>query len=370
MRLSRILGVAFVAAALITPAAANAQGVADRLTVHGSLNAGYGKSSDLQIYGLPNDGTADYRIMTLQFRYKISDNDEFVTQQLNRRVGDSPLKSAVGDLTTQWAYWQHATGDFSFKVGRAPLPRGLVNEVRYIGTVLPFFRVPIEYTTEAFDAVDGAVANARHSWGRGWSTSTFGFFGGSENRSVRATASGLTVRSSRATNLVGGQAYVDAPGGIRLGLYADAYERLTDTTHGHRVHVSPSAQIDRDRWMVRGEFMRETGHVPNSDLKQWYVTGVFRASEKVHFATEHSVEQVRQFTLPKAPNVDVDGMRQTGAAINYLVSPATVVKFEHHWAAGYNFESLVPTTAIVSGVAHVLPPAKSNFWIVSLAVAF
>ena len=48
-----------------------------------------------------------------------------------------------------------------------PLPRGLVNEVRYIGTVLPFFRPSTELQGEAFDAIDGLVASYHRDLGYG-----------------------------------------------------------------------------------------------------------------------------------------------------------------------------------------------------------
>ena len=59
----------------------------EKLSIHASLNAGYGKSSDLPVLGIPKEGTVDYRIMTLQFRYQLAEKDAFVVQLLNRRLG-------------------------------------------------------------------------------------------------------------------------------------------------------------------------------------------------------------------------------------------------------------------------------------------
>src|SRR5687767_13245502 len=167
---------------LLPVAAASAQDPLDRLEMHGSLNAGYGRSDTLGVYGIPQKGTSDYRVFTLQLRYTLGDRDRIVTQIFNRRLGTSPLAGAISDVTMQWAYWQHQRGDVTLKVGRNPLPRGLLNEVRYIGTVLPFFRPPMELQSDAFDAIDGVVLGYRRELGAGIGLEQFAFFGGSEWR--------------------------------------------------------------------------------------------------------------------------------------------------------------------------------------------
>jgi hypothetical protein len=53
------------AAILAAPAVAGAQD--DKLTIHGSINMGYGKTDGLPYFGLNEDGTSDYRAIALQF---------------------------------------------------------------------------------------------------------------------------------------------------------------------------------------------------------------------------------------------------------------------------------------------------------------
>ncbi len=359
------------ALALGIPVALPAQGVAESFSIHGSLNAGYAKASAVPLIGIPTEGTADYRIATVQLRYKVSEQDQFVTQFLNRRVGTSPLRAAIGDLTTQWAFWQRDAGSLTFKVGRAPLPRGLVNEVRYIGTLLPFFRVPYEYTYDAFDAVDGAVASYRKGLGDAWRFEAHAFAGGTENRNVRSEASGLSVRISKANNLRGGQLYLDGPGGLRLGLYGDRYERIDETSgaKGLRNHHGYSAQLDRTFFLVRAEHMRETGYGSNSDLQNTYANLVLKPHEKWRVAAEHSIGD--QLVFPAgAASVKIPAVRSTGAALNYFVAPSAVLKLEHHWRRGYQFDAYVPPTQVVAGVAQVLPSAYTNYFIASVAFSF
>jgi hypothetical protein len=291
-------------------------------------------------------------------------------QLLNRRLGTSPLRNAIGDVAAQWAFWQHRSGDFAVKVGRAPLPRGLLNEVRYIGTVLPFFRVSAEFTGDAFDAVDGVAATYRHDLGGEWALEGHAFGGGTENRSVRATASELTVRVSRANNMLGSQLYLDAPYGVRLGLHGSRYNRIADAAKGYRSFVAYSGQMDRERFLLRSEHVREAGYGPMSDIKTTYGQGVLRLTERFHVAGEHTFQTQRIFPTNPSLNVDVTSVRSTGAALNFRTTASTVVKLEHHWRDGYTYDAFVPPTTLSGGAMSVNPARTTNYWIASAAVAF
>lgn len=357
-------------ATLAVAAPAGAQEVAERLTLHASLNAGYGKAAELPVIGIPASGTVDYRIMTLQVRYALSDDDAFVTQLLNRRIGTSPLQTLLGDVTANWAFWQHREGDLVLKAGRTPFVRGLNNEVRYVGTVLPFFRVPFEFTGDAFDALDGVTVSYRQPLAGGWSLQAHALGGGSENRSVRATATELTVRSSRAHNLVGGQLEVQGPIGLRAGAWGNRYDRKAETQSGRRAFYGAFAQVDQGRGLLRAEYHRESGHDPSADIRAGYAEGIARVLPRVHLAGQHSLRQERVFGAPGQGNVDVMAVRSTGAALNVFVQPTTVLKFEHHWRDGYTYDAFVPPTRVEGGRLVANPAVQGNYWIASLAVSF
>jgi hypothetical protein len=367
LRATLVLG---VGALLSSASPVAAQTSDDRLSMHASLNAGYAKSDGLQVLGIPKEGTLDYRIMTLQFRYKLSDQDAFVVQMLNRRLGSSPLAGVINDVTTQMAYWQHQAGAVNVKVGRTPFPRGLMNELRYIGTVLPFFRMPFEISGDAFDALDGVTVTGRRSIGNGFSVEGIGHFGASENRSVRATATELTVRSSRAHNMVGGQGYLDAPGGVRLGLFANKYERRTPAQSGFRNFVGYSGQIERNYFTLRGEHFRESGESPGADLKSWYVQGIAKVHSRVHFAAERVQQQQRVFFTDTRLNTDIPSVRETGAAVNFFGPVGSVMKFEHRWRKGYTYDAFVAPTTLANNVVTVNPARATNYWIASVALSF
>jgi hypothetical protein len=245
-----------------------------------------------------------------------------------------------------------------------------MNELRYIGTVLPFFRVPFEISGDAFDALDGVTVSGRRDLGSGFSVEGIGHFGASENRSVRATASELTVRSSRAHNMIGAQGYLDTPGGVRLGLFANKYERRTPAQNGFRNFVGYSGQIDRNYFTLRSEHFRESGESPGSDLKSWYVQGIAKLHSRVHIAAEKVQQNQRVFFSDSRLNTDVMSVNETGAAVNLFGPVGSVVKFEHRWRSGYTYDAFVSPTTNIGNQIVVNPPRATNYWIASVALSF
>ena len=142
----------------MTPGAARAQD--DRLTVHGSINIGYGKTDGLPYFGMTKDGTSEQRAVALQFGYKLGDKDRLVTQFLHRKFGRSPLNQVEPDFFPVWAFYEHKFDNgVGVKLGRTPLPRGIYNEVRFIGTLLPFYRTGSVVYGETLENLDGVVVS-------------------------------------------------------------------------------------------------------------------------------------------------------------------------------------------------------------------
>ncbi len=360
---------------MLGASALRAQEIADRLTWHASLNAGYGRSSDLPTLGIPIKGTSDYRIFTLQTRVKLSAKDEFVGQLLNRKFGTSPLAGALNDVTAQWAYFNHrfdvgnATGNI--KAGRTPLPRGLMNEVRYIGAVLPFFRPSMEAYSDAFDALDGAVVSIRQPIGD-FSVEAYSFFGGSDWRSVVTTTTGQDVRIQRMENYYGSQLYLDVPfANIRLGAHAARMEVRTATTKGMMTNTLVSAQSQFSRFTLRAEQSNLNGFTPARDNHHKYVQAVAQVTDRFQLAGEHTISRSRLFFTTKGLRETLPSVTSTGGAAIFHVAPGTLIKFEHHWRAGYVFDTNVSTVRSQVPPTVVLAPERSTrYWIASIATTF
>jgi hypothetical protein len=369
---------AAVAAALVagfTASVAGAQELSDRITWHASLNAGYGRSSDLPTMGIPLKGTTDYRVFTLQTRVKLAEKDQLVVQFFNRRFGASPLAGAINDVVAQWAYWDHrfSVGDAAgtVRIGRTPLPRGLLNEVRYIGSVLPFFRPSMEVYGDAFDALDGTVVSLRQPIGK-FTLEGHSFFGGTEWRSIVTTTAGLEPRIQRMENLYGSQLYLDVPfANIRLGGYAARMEVRTSTTKGMMTNTFLSAQSQFSRFTLRAEQSNLNGYTPARDNHHLYVQAVGQVTSRLQLAAERTRSRSRLFFTNPALAAVLPSVTSVGGAAIVQVSPNTQLKFEHHWRAGYVYDSNVATVTSQVPPNVVLAPERSTrYWIASIAASF
>jgi hypothetical protein len=352
--------------------ASSAQSISDRLELHGSLNAAYGRAQDLPVFGIPTTGTSDYRVFTLQGRYALNENDQIVAQVFNRRLGASPLASAISDVTMQWAYWQHRAGDWTFKAGRNPLPRGLVNEARYIGTVLPFFRPAIEMQQDAFDAIDGGVVTYRHDLPHGFELEQHGFVGGSENRAIATTATGQEVRVARTENMFGGQTYLDLPiFSARLGAYGARYNFIQPTSQGYRTNVIYSAEATVDRLKVMHERGRITGQGPNNDNRSGYVEGTVRVLDRLSFAGQHAWTNRMLFFSNPDLNFVLPEVSTNGASSIITLTSNSVLKIEHHWRKGWSYDTPTPPIASQTATSVTLnPEMHSRYFLVSVAASF
>lgn len=356
---------------LLPTGAAFAQGLSDKLELHGSVNAAYGRASDLPVFGIPTTGTSDYRVVTLQARYSITANDKIVAQVFNRRLGTSPLAPAIADLTMQWAYWQHTTGSFTFKAGRSPLPRGLSNEIRYIGTVNPFFRPALEVTQDAFDAVDGAVASYRHTF-NGVELEQHAFVGGSESRQIASTSAGQEVRIARDENLFGSQSYVTFPiARLKIGAYGARYNFNQATSKGYRTNVILSAEATVDRVKLETEHSRITGPAPITDNRSGYYQGTVRVADRVSFAGQYAYTNRQLYFTNLALQRMLPEVRTKGASAILRLSNNSVIKFEQHWRGGWSFDSATPSVAKQTATDVTLTaPSKSRYYLISIAASF
>ncbi len=233
MRNFRLL-LALVAAALSQPISASAQSAESPFEFHAARNTAVGRARDLPVVGIPTYATWDYRTAMLQFRYKDSDHDQFVLQLLNRRLGSSPLQAAIPDVAMQWAFWQRRGSWGALKVGRAPMPRGIFNEIRFVGTVLPFFRPSFEIYGEGRETVDGVVFARRQQLGNGFSVDVNAFAGSNEVRTQVITASGNCIRAFRGNNLKGVQGWLNLCVGEVASVRSSPIITSTATLHAVR----------------------------------------------------------------------------------------------------------------------------------------
>jgi len=138
-----------------------------KLSVHGYLTQAYAKGDGAQYFGINEDGTADYRKAALMFRYEVTPNDAMVVQLAHERFGASDLTALHDDVELDWAFYQHEFSNGAWaRVGKVKIPMGIFNEIRDVGVLLPFYRLPYTFYGEGTYSTETVSGFAT---GREWS---------------------------------------------------------------------------------------------------------------------------------------------------------------------------------------------------------
>jgi hypothetical protein len=370
----------------------------ERVQVHGYLTQGVAKADSLPILGIPRRPTAAYRAAALQARVAFTARDVAVVQLANRRMGASLLDTATAPVTVQWAYYQRALPwRLTLKAGRSAIPRGIFNEVRKVGTVLPFYRAPYSFYTESYETLDGAVLSRvtpLGAWGLEASAYAGAFpyvhvitapvmrpqlamVGGAPRvvgvRQVRDTAA---VASRRGDRTVGGQLWLSTPvQGLRLGGGAMRFTLNDFHEYAGREGPLPSrlaqAAVDGNfaRWALRGEWEQmQSGEFLYT---AYYGQGTLRFGERLAVHAQHE-EAWGRVTAP-IPVEGPDGRvalapqqlraagrftRDVALGASWAFRPDVIVKAEGHRNRGNNYDRFTDSSP------------SGRFAIVSLALSF
>jgi hypothetical protein len=341
-----------------------------RLLVHGYLTQAYAASDGEQLLGIPEEGTWDYRRLALQFQYAATDNDKIVVQLAQRRLGDSPLGVLEPNVKLDWAYYEHRfKSRTAVRVGRFPVPRGLLNEIRYVGTLLPFYRVPYNvYQEGSFtsETLDGA--QVRQTIGRGaWSLELDAYAGGSSMLELATNG----ANESPAKKAFGGQLALTTPiEGLKLVGGGQRFDL-------RRTILAPDGRDTMSSWNVGGEYVHERFKIraeyapifvkkAGIEHPAYYVYGGLWLTSR--WAVHGQLDQA-DITLKPAPGVTVeveDFHHDLAAGTTYAFRPDVVAKAEYHWTRTRRTEA--------NGAARELNPGvdadRADYFILSLSAAF
>ena len=214
--------------------------------------------------GTPDGGSGEFFRGAVRGSYRLGTKDRFQVQLSHRTYGDSPLTDAEDAVKIDRAFYQHDFGPETWvRLGRVPVPFGLLNEVRHDATELPFFRVPFAFyragglLTEYADGL-----RARHRFGppQGWGVELDVYAGqwtlyetqGAINRlaGVFPELKGQVLETD-AENGWGGALWFHAPGGFRLGYGTQRYS----ASGGGPSHL-PGESTDRSLFFTSLEWVR------------------------------------------------------------------------------------------------------------------
>lgn len=367
---------------LVSPLALSAQD--DRLSIHGSASLAYTKSDNLPINGITKDGSSDYQLLALQFGYRISDKDRVVTQLLHRKIGSSPLNAITPAIDPVWAFYERRFDNgFVAKVGRNPLPRGIFNEVRYIGTLLPLFRVGNAVYGETLEYVDGVVVRKPFDLGRDWKLEVTAFGGGYDLKAQLPTSSGVSVINQRNENSFGGQVWLNAPiDGVRAGVFYNNYQStpsasLPEAQRQKRTTTFMySAEAVFSKAFARAEMTTfKQAKQPNFvDFMSYYVQAGLTPTEKITLVAEYNDgRNMVRFAGSPIPDLELPLNQDVALGVTYKPSAQVAFKLEGHKAEGYSFDRPVPSVILPSApplVASLAPASKTYYLLASVAFSF
>jgi hypothetical protein len=355
------LGLATVVA---VPAVASAQSSElDKLQIHGYLTQGYGESTKLPFAGLPTDATGDYRTAALQFRYSITDNDNVIVQLRHRRMGTSAIAAGESDVQLNWAFYQRKLGPVRVKAGKLPIPMGLYNEIRSVGTVLPFYRAPYNFYAEGYETIDGASAAGSFSLGRAGSVEA-GVYGGGLNVKIPFSLPNgtSTIVNARLEAIRGAQVWYNTPiSGLRVGASGMRFRsrKATDTsTTPTSSQWIGSVEGSWDRVQLRSEYTNVTAGTAH--LLSYYGQAGVRVVGGLSLNAQNDISDISARVAPTVL-LRQRNMRDFAVGANYQFSPTLVVKLVQHDAKGYGFDTPVAATRA---------PGQSKYFVASVSTAF
>jgi len=353
-----------------------AQSLSDKLTVHGYLTQAYAASDSHQVVGIPKNGTFDYRRAALLFRFKGTPNDAFVVQLADRELGESPIDNASHGIQLDWAFYERRLGSkTTVRIGKAPIPMGIFNETRYVGTLLPFYRAPLGFYQEGTftsETLNGLVLTRMITPASQWKFSGSVFAGGFDYLQAGTVFDSAhpnpeyVVTQAVVKNLLGAQLWLETPlSGLRIGLGGErrddygAFNGATSSTHGTHDWWS-SVDGSFDRLTARAEYRRFTFDDGTIHARTYYGQVGFRILESLAINVQRDVMDFRY----SAPTFEfrIPYSKDNAFGLNYMFTSNIVGKLELHDAHGFSAEEPLD---VLGGKA-----VQNNYLIGSVSVSF
>jgi hypothetical protein len=350
MRISKILRHAIALSAVWSLLAAfwapaSGQTLGDGVSVHGFMTQAFGATTQHQLIGLSPTGTADYRVAALQFRYDADQRNVMVVQFSHERLGRSPIGDAEDDVVLDWIFYEHWFDDLTVaRVGRIRMPIGIYNEIRDVGTLLPFYRPPESMygeQTYAAETVDGLMIGRRVPLGA-WSLSAEAFYG-SWQYLQRDLATNARVDGG-----LGGQLWIHTPlEGVRVG---GSYVRLDasgsiDSAPGTKERYQlwrGSVEGVFSRFNLRAEYVYNDFEAGNA--RTYYAQAGLPLTDALSLIGQAEFRDLRVSVPAPVPlTADVPLDRDYAVGIRYSPWPTLAFKLEGHRYRGYSTEDVAPS---------------------------
>lgn len=238
----------------------------EKLRFFGYLTQAYGRTDLGSIRGATREGTTDLRNLAVQLRWEISEDDSVVVQFSHERRGSDIFFPEHDEIDLDWAFYERRFGaNTSLKVGRLNIPLGIYNEVRDVGTLLPFFDLPVSFyagVLSSAETVDGASISHIFAARSEWDLEVELYFGGWDTFQQQVSPDadfGLVNLEARGEDGLGLQLWLNTPvRGLRLGagiltwLLDGPISKPGSRDRWKSYHLSVDAA--REKWVLRAEY--------------------------------------------------------------------------------------------------------------------
>lgn len=327
---------AFAEAPEDTAATPEKSSLASRFKFFGYINVAYGETDHHQYRGATPNGTFDFRSAALQGRFEANPDNEVVIQLANESVGDSPSDALRDDLELDWLFFRHRfKNGTSVRLGRVPLPIGIYNEIKDVGTALPFFRPSDNFYGEGTwtsDSVDGIVITHNFETGAGWNFDLDLYYG--EWERIESDGNGRRYAKADISDAVGIFTWVNTPwNGLRVGF---GYNQFTATGGAF---LAPGVSDDENTryfsldgaWdPVTLRFEASRRNFTGGYWQPYYAELGLQVAAKWKVNALYDVGKL-YYAIPFFATFDGDIEELWGLAVNYEIRPGWVAKLEHRW---------------------------------------
>lgn len=332
----------------------------DKLQIHGYMSQAFAKTDGLGVFGASEDGTTDYRSLALQLSYAFDGGSRIVVQLAHQRIGDAD--EFAQDVMLDWAFYEHRIGDHTkVRAGRILTPIGLMNEVRDVGILLPFYRVPESFygeTSFSLETIDGLSVAHNFRSDSGWELEGIGYVGGWDTVDPPASP-------GRAEDGTGLTAILTTPlEGLRVaGGYLEFLAKdgsVAPDTRERRRYSWGALELSRGRF----GFITEASTFARRDVSEeraWYAQLTFRATDRLSFHGQYEHGDVELFRTNFGR---FDIVEDWAVGSSYHLNLHTAIKGEYHFAYRRNADGVSFFPVGTPGDAQV------DYFILSLSAAF
>ena len=333
----------------------------DKVSVHGFGSWLYGQTNNENQHWLgkwDSDGNAHYVDFSLNVRAEISDNLTAYIQPAFEEIGGDR------EVGVDYAFAEWYVSDLlTFRAGKIKAPIMLFNEIHDVGTVRPFFLLPVGvYSNSTAENYQGAGITGVYSpdFDSDWQF-LYDIYGGFTDIKESTCRKCRITRRYTVDEMLGARFFVQPPiDGLRFGVSAYTGKQKHTKTYRGNIEIRPqgnahviggSIEYLSDQWEFRSEYFqmkKDTWLSTNTDdplafsdtiKTQWdtfYLELAYRLTEHWQIAGRYEVLDYPDYNSYLPDDHPFQESKEFSLGLNYWIRPTLVVKCAAVFIQGNN----------------------------------